>query len=83
MAKQSNSNVIVKCPRCQGRGKLFDPHAQEQDPDCPMCAGRGKISTKICMCGRPVIWIIADLAHCNHIDCFVSVAKMLELRNKK
>ena len=73
---------VVKCPRCQGRGRLFEPNSQKLDPLCGMCAGRGRISTRTCACGRPVVWEIEGFVLCNDFGCWNNVQKAREERAK-
>lgn len=82
MDRTQPTHELVECPRCQGRGRVFEPHSQKLDPLCGMCAGRGRVKNKTCQCGRPVVWEIEDMELCNALECWTNVQKVLENRAK-
>lgn len=82
MARARIKSTIVGCPRCQGRGRILEPNSQRIDPICGMCAGRGFVSTALCVCGRPVVWLFQDFAFCNDIACRHNVEKLIAERGK-
>jgi hypothetical protein len=65
------SGTVRPCPQCRGTGSFVNPLENRFDKPCSLCGGTKTVDTsRVCVCGRPIIWKYKGYLICNDAECF-------------